>query len=125
MIVKLPFPHPQLFPNRKNGSHWTKTNAIKEVQKSEAYYLTKQAGPYKAPDGFIPLTLMFLQPDNRHRDSDNMHAASKALLDGLAQALGVDDKRFKPVIIDWERDPEKKGALYACVGIGHTVWSNL
>jgi len=45
-----------------------------------------------------------------------MLAASKALLDGMAQALGVDDSRFKPILVDWVQGP-KGGALMAAVGI--------
>jgi crossover junction endodeoxyribonuclease RusA len=38
---------------------------------------------------------MFYPPDRRHRDMDNMFAAMKAGLDGLADALHFNDKGFK------------------------------
>lgn len=40
-----------------------------------------------------------MQPDRRARDRDNLLAASKPSLDGIADALGVNDARFNPVII--------------------------
>ncbi|MFA7278933.1 MAG: hypothetical protein WC100_02455 [Sterolibacterium sp.] len=120
VIVKLPFPHASLFPNRKNGKDFHATLAAKQKQRDDGYYATKAAGSFKAPDGYIPLSLVFVSPDKRHRDGDNMLAASKALLDGVALALGIDDKRFKPILIDWERG-EKPGALL--VGIGVAVMS--
>lgn len=117
MIIKLPFPHASLFPNRKNGAHWAKTNDMKESQKSHAYFATKAAGEFVDPTGYIPLSLLYLTPDKRHRDCDNMLAASKALLDGVALALGIDDKRFKPILIDFAQGPDKVGTLIAAVGV--------
>ena len=52
-----------------------------------------------APDGDIALKVTFVQPDRRHRDRDNLLAASKAALDGVAAALKVDDSRFEPVTV--------------------------
>jgi crossover junction endodeoxyribonuclease RusA len=41
--------------------------------------------------------------DKRHRDYDNLLAASKSMLDGIAHALGVDDSRFGPFFLDVEQ----------------------
>jgi crossover junction endodeoxyribonuclease RusA len=49
-------------------------------------------------------------PDKRHRDADNCLAASKAGLDGVADALIVDDKRFQPITI-YRVSGEKPGSL--------------
>jgi crossover junction endodeoxyribonuclease RusA len=38
-------------------------------------------------------------PDKRHRDADNCLAAAKAGLDGMADALGVNDRHFQPITI--------------------------
>jgi crossover junction endodeoxyribonuclease RusA len=43
----------------------------------------------------LALWLDFYPPDRRHRDDDNMIASFKAGRDGLALALGIDDKRFR------------------------------
>lgn len=43
--------------------------------------------------------IIFEMPDRRHRDADNCLAAAKSALDGFAQAIGVDDKRFNPITI--------------------------
>jgi len=53
----------------------------------------------KAPkgDGKIEIEITFYPPDKRHRDADNMVASIKAGLDGIADALRVNDKRFLPV----------------------------
>lgn len=41
------------------------------------------------------VSLTFLPPDRRRRDLDNLIASMKSGLDVLADALGVDDNRFK------------------------------
>ena len=119
LIVRLPFPDKKLMPNKRNGKHWTSTVASKDGQKRDAYILTGdallKAGPHEWPE-HIPLSLLYLTPDKRHRDLDNLLAASKALIDGMAQALGVDDKRFRPILIDAVLGP-KEGGLIAAVGV--------
>jgi Holliday junction resolvase RusA-like endonuclease len=46
--------------------------------------------------GPVALTITFVQPDRRARDRDNLLAALKPSLDGLADALGVNDAQFEP-----------------------------
>lgn len=118
VTVKLPFPDPSLMPNRKNGRHWTATKAVKDKSRQDAYLLTCGArNGWRAPlEGSIPLSLLFVTPDGHHRDLDNMVAAAKSQIDGLAAALDVDDSRFRPVLSDWVRG-EKPGALVASVGV--------
>jgi len=56
-----------------------------------------------APDSHrIALWLDFFPPDRRARDDDNIIASFKAGRDGLALALGIDDKRFvlRPFVQD-------------------------
>jgi crossover junction endodeoxyribonuclease RusA len=40
------------------------------------------------------LALEFVPPDRRSRDDDNLVAAFKSGRDGIAEALGVDDRLF-------------------------------
>jgi crossover junction endodeoxyribonuclease RusA len=44
--------------------------------------------------------MRFCPPDKRKRDLDNLLARMKAGLDGLADALGVDDTIFRPAV-EW------------------------
>lgn len=50
----------------------------------------------------IALWLDFYPPDRRARDDDNMIASFKAGRDGIALALGINDKRFitHPMVMD-------------------------
>lgn len=109
--VYLPFPKASLFPNRSTGRHWALTRSTKDIARDSAYILTKQAlGARSVPDGYLPLDLTFCAPDRRHRDRDNCLAAAKHALDGVARALGVDDRRFDPVTLR-RGDPVKGGML--------------
>lgn len=100
MIIELPFPDSDLMPNRKNGRHWGATKSIKDSAISQGFYLTKAAAAgSKFRQDKIALTITFVQSDKRHRDLDNLLAGSKAYLDGVARALGIDDKLFEPITI--------------------------
>lgn len=116
MIIRLPFPAKELMPNRKNGSHWTTTKKVKDQQRLAGRICALASGEFKDKGGNIPLSLLYLTPDRRKRDLDNLLAASKAMLDGVAEALGVDDSRFRPIVIDAIHGPDE-GCLIAAVGV--------
>ena len=59
--------------------------------------------------GPIRMTITFVPPDRRHRDDDNMIASLKSARDGIADALGVNDRRFRPNYVFAE--PEKPGRV--------------
>ena len=101
MQIKLPYPNKDLMPNRKNGKHWGATVEAKNDAFAEAFYLTKEALKTNriVGTGSIAIHLTFVQDDKRHRDLDNLLAASKSMLDGVAHALGIDDKNFEPITI--------------------------
>jgi crossover junction endodeoxyribonuclease RusA len=60
-------------------------------------------------EGPIGLRMTFHPPDKHARDRDNMIASAKAMQDGLADALRVDDARFE---IEYRfAEPRKPGAI--------------
>ena len=100
MRVELDFPPACLFPNRAKGTHWTVTHKAKSLYRDNSAWLTKgQLKNWTPTQQQIKLTVTFITPDKRHRDADNCLAAAKAGLDGMADALGVNDKQFQPIII--------------------------
>ena len=91
--VTLPWPPRELSPNAR--VHWRKKSPITKAYKHACWALCKEAGMIApASEGRLHLWLDFFPPDRRHRDDDNMIASFKAGRDGLALALGIDDKRF-------------------------------
>lgn len=65
--------------------------------------------------GRIHLSLTFCPPDNRRRDLDNLLAACKPGIDGLAMALGIDDARFE-YTLRWG-DKTEGGAVNVAIGV--------
>lgn len=96
--LQLSFPAPELMQNRREGRHWSYAHEAKVAQRQEAYLLARQSitqsGFEARPDARYRVEMVFCPPDNRRRDVSNLHAAMKAALDGIAEAMGVDDSRF-------------------------------
>ena len=112
MIIELAYPNKNLNPNRKNGKHWGATVNDKAIANHEAYIITKlqvkACNPIIDKDALIPLTINFVQTDNRKRDLDNLLAASKASIDGIAKGLGIDDRLFEPITLVRSKGTEAK-----------------
>lgn len=89
MIVTLAWPPRALWPNHR--AHWSATSRAKRSYRRDAFYLARDNVDSLAPT----VALIFHPPDNRARDLDNMIAAMKAGLDGIADAIGIDDSKWK------------------------------
>ena len=91
-MILLPWPCKELSPNTR--CHWAvKAKAVKSYR-SAAGWATKASGYKIHGNGPIDLHIGFYPPDNRARDLDGMLSSIKAGLDGIADALDVNDKRF-------------------------------
>lgn len=95
MQVTLPWPPKELSPNAR--VHWSKRSKTAATYRHACYMLALEAGAKTGIpwDGDVHVWIDFYPPDRRHRDDDNMISAFKSGRDGIAQALGVDDKRFR------------------------------
>ncbi len=116
--IKLDWPDTRLMPNRKNGKHWAATHVAIAQARDGAYRAARHAmaGKVFAIDGRTPMRVTFVAPDRRSRDLDNLLAACKPHVDGIAQALGIDDKYFRPITVDDGFDQFRRG--YVLVEIG-------
>jgi crossover junction endodeoxyribonuclease RusA len=92
--ITLPWPSPKLSPNAR--CHWAVKSPITKAARLLARYATEATGARVEHDGPVALRVTFHAPDKRHRDRDNCIAACKAYMDGLADGLGVNDRRFEP-----------------------------
>jgi len=112
-MIVLPWPDKRLSPNAR--MHWAALSSVKKQARADACILATVAIPLKAKrelatsEGRIPIVVRFYPPDNRRRDDDNAIASFKAARDGIADALGVDDRRFQPIY--QFMDPEKPGRI--------------
>ena len=94
IVVKLSWPPQQLKPNWRG--HWAaKAWAVKRYR-SDAAYLTRCTTPLTL-DGYagkVDIQCEFCTPDRRARDEDNLVATMKAGFDGIADRLGINDRKF-------------------------------
>lgn len=94
--VILPWPPSALSPNTRHA-HWSGLAKAKRAYRAACHVEAMAAGWRKgvfAADDRLHVRLTFVPPDRRRRDLDNLIAAMKSGLDGLADALGVDDNRW-------------------------------
>lgn len=92
-MIELPWPPKELSPNAR--VHWSVRARATKAFREQAYWLAKASSlPRVAFDGPIAFRVEFQPPDKRHRDDDNIIAAFKSARDGIADALGVNDRRF-------------------------------
>jgi crossover junction endodeoxyribonuclease RusA len=92
MKVNLPWPPKELSPNFRG--HWAAVYKRKKEYKEDCWILCKQAKLTKPDGDRIVVNMKFFPPTKHARDQDNMVAAMKAGLDGVAAAMGVDDSLF-------------------------------
>jgi crossover junction endodeoxyribonuclease RusA len=104
ITIELSWPPRELSPNSRR--HWRAKAAYQQAAHREAYvvmdqWLRAHHAPAQPPQSALPVALVFCPPDARGRDLDNLGAACKWALDGIADALDVNDKLFRPVTLDW------------------------
>lgn len=115
LVIALPWPDRRLSPNAR--VHWRPKAAITAKARADAHFLALEAAGYRlgtiradlTGEAPIPLTITFYPPDKRHRDDDGMISSFKSARDGLADALHVNDRRFRPHYIFAE--PERPGRV--------------
>ena len=90
--IELPFPSRFLSPNSR--VHWTKRANEAKRHRKAAWVLTMEAmGKRPEWDG-AAIKLIYHPPNRHHYDADNLLARSKSQIDGIADALGMDDNTF-------------------------------
>lgn len=106
-MIELPFPPKCLSPNGR--AHWGTIATAKKKCRSWAKAAT-MAAKVKAPDSEAIYVVVNWHPKTKHAyDEDNCIAMCKAYFDGVADALGVNDSRFKPRLV--KREPIKHGKV--------------
>lgn len=98
MIITLPWPDRKLSPNER--SHWAKKAPVKAAYREKAYWQAQKHGVI-LPAERHHIAITFYPPSNRPMDIDNCLASIKSGLDGIADGLGINDKYFRPITIDF------------------------
>lgn len=102
LIIELPYPLPELNPNRK--CHWAmKAKAAASYKRICHALLMVYRYKLKGMEDFV---ITFRPPDKRGRDLDNAVASFKAGFDALSIVTGVNDKHFGWKAIMGEPTPD-------------------
>ena len=99
--IILPWPARGLHPNAR--LHWAPKAKLTKAARCYAREAARSAAEAVgvgdwAESGAVPVTVAFMPPDKRPRDLDGLLSQSKAYLDGVADGLGVNDRRFRPTL---------------------------
>lgn len=100
MEINLPWPPKELSPNSR--VHWAVKSKKAKSYKQQCFALAKNENIEINKSKRNDIFLYFYPPDKRHRDGDNMLSMMKSGIDGVAYALGVNDKNFifHPILLD-------------------------
>ena len=98
--VVLGWPPSDLSPNAR--LHWAKLARAKKQYRQACLSVTKEQlkkyPKYNDLPEVLVLEMTFIPPDRRSYDRDNLVARMKSGIDGLSDALRINDKRFNTVI---------------------------
>lgn len=111
-VIVLPFPPSSLSGHAKG--HWRAKAEVTRKHRNWARLATMDAKVRGVPEaGDIKVHVRFVPPDRRG-DRTNFVNRLKPYLDGVADALGVNDARFLP---SYEfAEPEKPGRVELTIG---------
>ena len=91
--IILPWPAPSLWPNSRVDRR--KSSATRKAYRADGAKAVWAAGFRKLNWDQAHLRITFHPPCRRVRDLDNMLAAIKSALDGVSDAIGIDDSRWE------------------------------
>ena len=94
--LTLPWPPSALSPNTRQ--HWSALARAKKLYRTECAWQAKAQGAKRIEADKLHVSLIFVPPNRRAFDLDNMLARMKSGLDGLADVLGVDDSKWSLTI---------------------------
>lgn len=110
--IVLPWPPQALSPNARQ--HWARLARARANYRLACLCAVREQGVSRLPGNRWDVSLTFHPPNRRRHDRDNLLARMKAGLDGIAQALGINDAQFVRVSAEMAAaDPA--GADAACV----------
>lgn len=106
----LPFPDKLLWPNGRTRSYMAKARVAKSHRGWAKIAALAAKAPKADPEGRVSIAIT-VHPKTRNAiDADNAVASTKNYLDGIADALGVDDRLFDTPSITFG-EPIKGGLL--------------
>ena len=103
MIIEIPWPPRGLSPNARIH-HMARAALVSAYRKECAILLMYHTSPkerqYAREKVALTLDVTFWHPTARKPDTDNMLASIKAGIDGVCQALHIDDGKFRRISLE-------------------------
>lgn len=98
MKITFPWFLKELKPN--HSCHYMQKAKAKAIYRSECERITlKELETQDVDKECCELWFTFYKPNKRHMDADNMLASMKSGIDGMCDALNINDKQFKRIVI--------------------------
>lgn len=92
--IDLPWPDKALSQNAR--IHWSARAKAVTAARTDVAWLVRAAVPHKLDWQAVALSVVFHPPSRRRYDRDGLIGRMKALQDGIADAIGIDDRHFIP-----------------------------
>lgn len=92
LTIYLPWPPKELSPNTR--LHWSKLARAKRLYRASCASEATGQGVCSTSAKKARISLVFTPPTKRAYDLDNLVARMKSGLDGLADAMGLDDRHW-------------------------------
>lgn len=97
VVIRLPWPPSVLSPNAR-PSKFGRVRAVKSYRRA-CWISTLEQSPHRLPEGPLRLRMLFRPPRPRRGpevdyDRDNLSARMKAGIDGMCDALDINDRDF-------------------------------
>lgn len=100
ITITLPWPARALSPNCR--AHWAVKHIKAKAYKDHATLIATIARKHASLRRWMPgeaawakVDVQFTPPTAARRDQDNLIASMKSAFDGIAQAIGIDDSRWR------------------------------
>ncbi len=116
LTIELPFPDSHLLPNKARTLPWQVRAGYAQPARMTSKVETLNAingREIRFPTVLVPLHVTFHEPNARARDLDGLLSALKPSLDGIADALEIDDRHFEPITL--QRGMKCKGGKVVIV----------
>lgn len=97
--IILPWPPVAMSPNGAKGKFWAKAAAAK-TYKRDCWAICKAAGVRAIDAQQVEATIIFCPPSRRAFDLDNALARIKQGIDAIAEAIGVDDSKWRSITLE-------------------------
>ncbi|MBM3603586.1 MAG: endodeoxyribonuclease RusA [Alphaproteobacteria bacterium] len=98
--IILPWPPVAMSPNATRQGNWRgKTEAAKRY-KADCWAICKAAGVRAIDAQSVEATIIFCPPSRRAFDLDNALARIKQGIDAIAEAIGVDDSKWRSITLE-------------------------